>query len=164
MEIRRAMPGDEKVLAYIQCRSWQDAFADILSKEELEKSTDREKLEQMYRNILQSTRCSIAIGFVHGNPHAIAAWGENRCDMEDTVGELICIHSMQDGWRKGYGSEMMQYVLGELRKARYKSVILWVFEKNTRARHFYEKIGFELTEQKTICNGVTEVMYQKELE
>ena len=162
-KIRKAIPGDEKVLAYIQTESWKAAFADILPPADLERSTNIEKVTQMYQRILQSGMCSIAISFVEDTPHCIAAWGKNRCDLGDAVGELICIHSLQDGWGKGYGSEMMKYVLDDLRQAQYKSVILWVFEANTRARRFYEKHGFKLTEQTKSFNGVTEVMYEKGL-
>ena len=103
----------------------------------------------------------MAIEFVADQPHCIAAWGTNRCDLGDTVGELICIHSLQNNWAKGYGSAMMEYVLGQLQQANYKSVILWVFEANTRARKFYEKHGFELTEQNKLANGIAELMYVK---
>lgn len=162
-KIRKAIPGDEKILAYIQSESWKAAFNEILPKEVLEKSTNIEQIEQMYQEILQSKMCEIAIAFVDDQPHCIAAWGKNRCGMEATVGELICIHSLQDRWRQGYGSEMMQYVLEELRKAQYRSVILWVFEANDRARAFYEKHGFKLTEKTGAFHGMTEVMYEKSL-
>lgn len=33
--IRKAIPGDEQALAYIQTESWKAAFAGILSPEEL---------------------------------------------------------------------------------------------------------------------------------
>ena len=161
--IRKAIPGDEQVLAYIQTESWKAAFAGILSPEELVRCTDLQNAEQMYRNILLSEFCHIAIEFVDGNSHCIAAWGKNRCDLGDTVGELICIHSLQNNWAKGYGSVMMEYVLAQLQQTQYESVILWVFENNTRARKFYEKHGFELTEQKKLANGIAELMYKKHL-
>ena len=164
IRIREAVTGDEKVLAYIQTESWKAAFADILPSADLEKSTNIEKTTQMYQRILQSGMCSIAISFVEDTPHCISARRKNRCNLGDAVGELICIHSLQDGWGKGYGSEMVKYVLNDLRQAQYRSVILWVFEANTRARRFYEKHGFKLTEQTNSFNGVTEVMYEKGLE
>ena len=163
IQIREAIQGDEKILAYIQTESWKAAFANILSPADLERSTNIDKVTQMYQRILQSGMCSIAIAFVEGSPHCIAAWGKNRCDLGDAVGELICIHSLQEGWGKSYGSEMMKHVLDELFRAQYRSVILWVFEANTRARRFYEKHGFNLTEQTKSFNGVTEVMYEKGL-
>ena len=162
-KIRKATIGDEKVLAYIQTESWKAAFAGILPPADLESSTNTEEATEMYQHILQSRMCNIAVSFVEDNPHCIAAWGKNRSDLGDFVGELICIHSLQDGWSKGYGSEMMQYVLDDLRQTQYKSVILWVFEANTRARRFYEKHGFKLTEQTKLFNDITEVMYEKKL-
>ena len=58
---------------------------------------------------------------------------------------------------------MMEYVLAQLQQANYESVILWVFEENSRARKFYEKHGFELTEQKKMANGIVELMYMKKI-
>ena len=161
--IRKAIPGDEQVLAYIQTESWKAAFAHILSPEELERCTNLEKAEQMYHRVLCGVGCNMAIEQVNGQPHCIAAWGRNRCDLGETVGELICIHSLKNNWGKGYGSAMIEYVLAQVRKDNYESVILWVFEDNTRARKFYEKHGFELTERKKTVNGVTERMYRKNL-
>ena len=163
ISIRRAIPGDEQVLAYIQTESWKAAFAGILSPEELERCTDIQKAEQMYHNVLRRDGCNMAIEFVDGKPHCIAAWGKNRCDLGETVGELICIHSLQNNWAKGYGSAMVEYVLTQLQQANYESVILWVFEENIRARKFYEKHGFELTEQKKLANGIAELMYMKKI-
>lgn len=159
--IRKAVPGDEPILAYIQTESWKAAFADILSPEELIRCTDFHKAEKMYHNVLRREGCNMAIAYVADQPHCIAAWGKNRCDLGDTVGELICIHSLQNNWAKGYGSAVMEYVLAQLQQEHYKSVILWVFEANTRAKRFYEKHGFMLTDQKKMVNGIVEQMYRK---
>lgn len=161
ISIRKTNPGDEEVLAHIQTESWKAAFADILSTEELEQCTNLQNAKKMYHSILRYEGCNMAIEFVAGQPHCVAAWGKNRCDLGDAVGELICIHSLQTGWGKGYGSAMMEYVLAQLQRKGYKSVILWVFEANTRARKFYEKHGFVLTEQKKLANGIAEMMYAK---
>lgn len=163
VKIRKAEPGDEKILAHIQTESWKAAFAGILPPEELERCTNLEKAEQMYHSVLRREGCNMAIAFVADKPHCIAAWGKNRCDLGDTVGELICIHSLQNHWGKGYGSAMMEYVLAQLKQEGYESVILWVFEANTRARKFYEKHGFQLTDQKKLANGIAELMYMKDL-
>ena len=163
VKIRKAEPGDEKILAHIQTESWKAAFADILSPEELVRCTNQQKAEQMYHSVLRREGCNMAIEFVADQPHCVAAWGKNRCDLGDTVGELICIHSLQNNWAKGYGSAMMEYVLARFKQEGYKFVILWVFEANTRARKFYEKHGFRLTEQKKLANGITELMYARNI-
>ena len=163
ISIRKANPGDEEVLAYIQTESWKAAFADILSTEELERCTNLQNAKKMYHSVLRHEGCNMAIEFVAGQRHCIAAWGKNRCALGDAVGELICIHRLQTGWGKCYGSAMMEYVLAQLQREGYESAILWVFEANTRARHFYEKHGFELTDQKKVANGIWELLYMRSL-
>lgn len=163
LSIRKAQPGDEKTLAYIQTESWKAAFRGILSPEELARCTSTEQAEQMYQNVLKQKDCTIAIECVNDVPHCIAAWGRNRSGLSASVGELICIHSLQEQWGKGYGSAMMDYVLAQLRREGYESVILWVFEANNRARRFYEKHGFAATEQRKPANGITELMYEMDI-
>ena len=95
ISIRRAIPGDEQVLAYIQTESWKAAFGSILSPEELVRCTNLEKAEQMYHSILRREGCNMAIAFVADQPHCIAAWGKNRCDLGDVVAQLFCKLWMQ---------------------------------------------------------------------
>lgn len=163
VEIRGAKPGDERILAHIQTESWRSAFAEILSPEELERSTDAEKAEEMYRNVLDRHFVHLLIEFVGKEPHCIAGWSANRSDMGAHVAELICIHSLPDRRHKGYGSVMMGRVLDEMKKAGYSEVILWVFEKNLNARRFYEKHGFAESNQKNQSHGAVELLYARRL-
>ena len=45
-------------------------------------------------------------------------------------------------WGKGYGREMMDFSLLELKRMGYGEALLWVLEANSRARRFFEKCGF----------------------
>lgn len=159
--LQKAHKGDEKILAYIQTESWKAAFSGILPPEELARYTELQRAEEMYKRVLEKGQVQMLIEFVDGSPHGIAAWGQNREDSNPDCAELICIHSLQDKWRRGYGSVMMQQLLAEMQRAGYAEVVLWVFKANTRARNFYEKHGFILTDRKKQDFGPTEVMYQK---
>ena len=161
--IRKAKLGDEKILAYIQIESWKSAFADIISAEDMKRCTDIEKAEAMYENILKSGCAEMSILEIDGTPHCIAAWSKARNPQFSDCAELICIHSLNENRGKGYGSMMMNHILKEIQDSEYDSVILWVFEKNTRARRFYENHGFELTDNTQISYDAVEVMYRKEL-
>ena len=54
VEIRKACPGAEKILAYILTESWKAAFCHILAEETLKRCTRIEKAEKMYENVLQN--------------------------------------------------------------------------------------------------------------
>ena len=163
IEIRRAKFGDEKIFAYIQTESWRSAFADIISAEYMERCTDIAKVEAMYENVLKSGYAEMSILEINDKPHCIAAWSKARNPQFSDCAELICIHSLSENRGKGYGSMMMNHILKEIQGSEYDSVILWVFEKNTRARSFYEKHGFELTDNTQISYDAIEVMYCKKL-
>ena len=163
VQIRPAVSGDELILAQIQTKSWQAAFADILSPDELEKYTDLQKTTEMYARVLQQGKIRGELLLIDGKPHCMAFWGKSRTDLYPESAELICIHSLQGNWGKGYGAMMMDYLLDKIKTAGYQQVILWVFEQNLRARRFYEKHGFVMTEHRKNHFGADEVLYQKSL-
>lgn len=89
---------------------------------------------------------NIYILFVGNKPHCIAYWDAARDSEFLGKAELICIHSLPNNWHKGYGAQMMNYVIEEIKNVGYSEVVLWVFRDNTCARAFYESQGFELTD------------------
>lgn len=164
VNIRKAVLGDEKITAYIQAESWKSGFGNIISAEEMEKHTNIARIEQMHANVLTNHIAEGLILSVDDKPHSIAFWSKSREEGDDSRAELICIHSLQDNWGKGYGSKMMEEVLKDIKNAGYPAVILWVFEDNIRARRLYEKWGFVLTEEKKDSCGAMELMYLKRLD
>ena len=161
--IERVKLGDEETLAYIQTESWKAAFKDILSSDVLEKCTHVDKAIAMYRQLLERNIGNGYLLKVDGIPHCIAWWDSTRESDMPGYAELICIHSLQSQWRKGYGSKMMDTVLRDIANAGYSKVMLWVFEDNTRARMFYEKHGF-VTKGKLKPNiEPKEICYEKNL-
>ena len=163
IKIRKARNGDKKTLTYIQTESWKTAFADIISADDLNKYTDITKAESMYENVLKSRYAEISVLEIDEKPHCIAAWSKARNPEFSDSAELICIHSLCNNWGKGYGTMMMNHIFNEIKNSEYNSVVLWVFEKNTRARSFYEKHGFVLTDNTQTTYGAVEVMYRKDL-
>lgn len=161
--IRKAKIDDVKILAYIQTESWKAAFADIISADDMEKCTDISKAETMYENVLKSGYAEISILEIDGKPHCIAAWSKARNPEFSDSAELICVHSLRDNWGKGYGTLMINHIFNEIKNSGYNSVLLWVFEKNTHARNFYEKHEFVLTNNTQTAYSAVEVMYRKNL-
>lgn len=140
--IERANIGDEDTLAYIQTESWKQAFANILDPDTLVRCTNIERVVAMYQKRLKQRQGNGYILKVDGKPHAIAWWDATREQTMPGYAELICIHSLPDQWRKGYGTKLMDRLLADVSSAGYTKIMLWVFEKNTRARAFYEANGF----------------------
>ena len=161
--IERAKQGDENVLAYIQTESWKAAFRDILDFDTLKRCTDPEKAAAMYRKLLERNVGNGYVLKVDGMPHCIAWWDAARDDNWTGYAELICIHSLKNRWREGYGSRMMETVLQDIAGAGYKRVMLWVFKDNVRVRRFYEAQGFTTEEKQKPGIVPVEICYEKML-
>lgn len=63
-------------------------------------------------------------------------------DFPENTCELVAIYFAPGSWRRGYGSQAMQFILSCAKEQRYNRIVLWVLEKNAPARAFYEKWGF----------------------
>lgn len=163
IQIRTAVPGDEQAVSRIQIESWRAAFADILTEQTLEEHLKEDAIEQMYHHVLADERFHGLLLTLDGQPHAMAFWSAARGEQTPGLAELICIHSLNENWGKGYGSQLMERALAEMKNAGYREVLLWVFEQNLRARRFYEKHGFVPSGQQQDSFGAKEIQYRKTL-
>ena len=63
-------------------------------------------------------------------------------------------------WGRGIGRRLHDEALAHVRQAGYRVVVLWVLERNVRARAMYERWGWRATPaRQTDYPGVTEVCY-----
>lgn len=161
--IRKVRLGDENDLAYIQTESWKAAFVDILSEEVLNRAVDMRRSVAMYKRLLDEEVGNGHILEVNGVPHCIAWWDRARDEDMPDYAELVCIHSLQGNWRKGYGTRMMETILKDMKSGGYARVMLWVFEGNHRARKFYEALGFVFSGKTKSCLETQEVCYIRDL-
>lgn len=65
-------------------------------------------------------------------------------DMPDH-GEIVSIYFLPEYIGRGYGKELLNAAVEELRKLGFESIFLWALEENERARRFYEKNGFRFS-------------------
>lgn len=161
--IRKVQQGDANVLAYIQTESWRAAFAGILDTETLAKCTNIDRATEMYLRLLEKDIGNGYILSADGKPHCIAYWDAARDAEFVGKAELICIHSLPDNWHKGFGSQMMDRVINDIKEAGYSEVVLWVFRENQRARAFYEAKGFRPTDISKSAYDTEEILYSKGL-
>ena len=65
-------------------------------------------------------------------------------DAGDGVAEISVLNVSPTAWRSGVGSALVEHALADFRRDGWRTVTLWVADKNQRARCFYERLGFEL--------------------
>jgi GNAT superfamily N-acetyltransferase len=83
---------------------------------------------------------------------------------EDGSGEVYAIYVLPEAWGAGAGHVLMQESFRRLRDDGYREAVLWVLDDNPRARAFYEREGWSLTddarEETFLQTVVLEVRYR----
>lgn len=72
-----------------------------------------------------------------------SSYCKSRFEDYKAWGEIISIYFLPEYMGKGYGRCLLEQAVEALKAMGFKRIFLWVLEDNHRARHFYEKYGFE---------------------
>jgi len=143
--IRKALPEDALKLTTIHDACWQSAYSGIIPHEYLMDRISRQEQRVInIKNFLADPNCGMYC--VEINNKIIGRLAFAKCEDSDKqkAGEIGSIYLLEEFWNKGYGKEMLDFALTNLRNMEFNEIILWVLEENTRARKFYEKHGFVL--------------------
>ena len=163
IQIRQATPTDAPGIAKVHVDAWRSSYAGVVPDEILSGLSYRER-QTLWDDILTSPgtdrRCFVAetrdaqdaeiVGFASG--------GQASGDHDGFEGEINAIYLLEDFQRIGLGRRLFQSAAKRLLDDGIKSMLLWVFEENHRARRFYESLGGELVARKDVTIGGAEVV------
>lgn len=152
--IRKALPEDayNYTICHISC--WQSAYKGIVPDEFLKNmSAEKEQRYERYKKALTNpgdceyycvTYAERMIGFIIIN--------KSRDADKTGIGEIWAIYLIEEFCGKGYGKELLDFAISELKRVEQKEIFLWVFERNNRARRFYEKYNLSFDGTKREVN------------
>jgi ribosomal protein S18 acetylase RimI-like enzyme len=190
--VRPGRPDDAETVAAVRAASWQAAYQGVIPADILARLTSpgivtaraaamRERWPDGVLIAEVGPGCDrqtdagasaaggvTAVGFArfgpergpNGEPHAATASYEPR------RAELYAIYVLPGFWSRGTGQALLREALRHVRTAGFATITLWVLEENARARRFYERAGFTLTERTEALDslgGVTEIRYEMPL-
>lgn len=140
---------DSKSVAEIHTQSWQSAYKGIIPQEFLDAIDVKKREENWARGIIKDPGLirlvakddnGSIIGFLCGL--------HNRDKNPKIDGELWAIYVYPEQTKRGVGKLLFNSFVNELRKRSFSKMNVWVLEKNSIARIFYEKMGGALSEHK----------------
>ena len=139
---RPAAPNDARALAIVHHHSIRDTFGGLL--EDYVRARCLDYCEQAWERRFANNEC-IALALVRGEQivgfAAVALSPDD--DVKGTAGRLNRIYLHPSAWGNGYGNTLMHWCEETIKALGFKTIRLWVFEVNARARHFYEKHGYK---------------------
>ncbi|HFI0795988.1 TPA: N-acetyltransferase family protein [Streptococcus suis] len=145
--------------AYVHWKAWQEAYADLLPQDFLQKTYTLERCQDWAVRYPQN----ILVALVDEQVVGFACYGASSQEDLQEAGELYALYVLADYYDQGIGYQLMQAALEKLQS--YHRVSLWVLEGNVRAIAFYEKVGFRFDGLKKIVNlGEDRIEYRMVLE
>ncbi|SDI81144.1 Protein N-acetyltransferase, RimJ/RimL family [Frankineae bacterium MT45] len=132
--LRAPRPEDAAAVATFQTMVWNDAYATLVPREYLERTTAevrrrrwQERIEAGQRRIMLAEQA---------DEDGSGLIGVASAGAKDGGLELMTLYVARSHWGTGVAAALLQAVIGDA------AAHLWVFEANPRAIAFYGKHGF----------------------
>ena len=145
IEIRRAVAADARLLSVLAAATFYEAYfeqdaphnlADYII-ESFEVDAVREQIDDANVSFLLVFLNNSAVGYAK-----LDAGSRDSSIVAERTIELKRIYMIERVWRKGIGEQLLQHCIDEARRRQMDSIWLGVWQRNERARPFYEKHGF----------------------
>jgi GNAT superfamily N-acetyltransferase len=139
--IRLAKPDDALDIAEVQMRSWEVAYKDIIPMEYIKaKNATRHEL---YQRIITNENTTQHVIQVDDKTVGIMGIGEPKDDdVDDSYYELYVIYLHPDYFRKGIGTQAVNFAFEKARNLGKRFMNVWVLAENYNSINFYKKYGF----------------------
>lgn len=142
MEIRYMSSTDDKLsISKIYAESWKYAYRGMIPQDYLDSISEGQWVSYLSNPDRKTLLClenDIMIG--------TSSFSNSRSEQFEGWGEIISIYLLPEYIGKGYGRQLIEFAVLELKKLGYDNIFLWVLEENSKARRFYEKAGFISTD------------------
>ncbi len=142
MEIRYINQFDNREeISKIYENSWRYAYKGIIPQDYLD-AIPEGRWVQNFDNPGWFTMVCVENGEYIGT----SSFCRSRFEQYPDSGEVISLYFLPAYMVKGYGSNLLEAVMRELKSQGFTEVFLWVLEENNIARRFYKKYGFKCSD------------------
>jgi GNAT superfamily N-acetyltransferase len=141
--IRRATLADAAVLAGIHVRGWQWGYRGLLPEDFLESLSPAEREPRWRERLTGHSPTRTWLVEDDSRPVAFVTCGPSKDDDAPVgAGEVYALYQEQDAAGTGAARALMAHALDDFRADGAQVALLWVLERNARARRFYESGGW----------------------
>ncbi|MBX7156382.1 MAG: GNAT family N-acetyltransferase [Candidatus Kapaibacterium sp.] len=151
VEIRRAMPGDERGMGFVNVTSWQTTYRGIVDNEFLQQLSIEQRTAHWAKRIQENHSNKVHLVAVSDNTIiGYCSGGTSREAGFD--GEIYALYILQEWQHQGIGKQLTNQFFIFCTQYQFCSVCVWVLRDNP-SRLFYESIGGKYKTSKQITIG-----------
>lgn len=157
MRIRNAVPEDASAIATVHVRSWKAAYPGLIPQSYLDALTPETRLgswTDRLSSVEDDRTGTLVLGDepVSRREHTADVAARSVVgftsfgpadDGEEAVGEVLTLYLDPSVWGGGWGELLLAAATTRLVEAGMRRASLWVLDTNSRARRFYERLGWK---------------------
>lgn len=151
MEIRKADTNDIGLIQQLAHTIWPNAYGNLLSPGQLtymleliySKTSLHNQIEKLQHKFILVHENEALVGFASYSPKEPG---------DDSIYRLHKLYVLPDQQGKGTGRFLLNYIIEDIKQANAKILELNV-KRDNPALHFYNKLGFTITEEVNIDIG-----------
>ncbi len=141
MEIRHINQNDNlSEISRIYEESWKYAYKNIVPDDYLNRIPAGNWIPH-----LKDPEMNILVMLDKDQFIGVSSYCRSRFSNFKNFGEIVSIYLLPEYMDKGFGKELLDKTVLSLADLNFRNIFLWVLEENVRARKFYEKSGFVLS-------------------
>lgn len=148
------------MLARIHIQAWRQAYSHVFPEEFLA-GLDLDRREQWFDAQIGKGE-GLIVADAGSGPAGFCFFGDSS---DEGWGEIFAIYVHPDHWGRGHGHRLLASAERGLGELAHRRALLWVLDRNERARNFYERQGWTLGKPIRIeeigGTQVTEVRYER---
>jgi GNAT superfamily N-acetyltransferase len=170
LEIRTATRSDALAIGELNRAGWESAYATIVPARVMDDRRSSGEDPERWWRVLSSPGRANRVAVAGGALVGYSSWAPCEAGDGDPTrcGELVAMYVHPQRWRRGVGRALLGDVVDATRSSGREELVVWVLEKNTRARRFYEAMGCRLeaarrTVPKLRDPTIGELRYRKRL-
>ena len=147
--VRAARPDDAEAIADAHVRGWLATYRGLVPDAILDGLSVDRRATWWRDTITAETEAAAPVARTWVVEHGGAVQGfastgpiRDQPDGLTGAGEVFAIYLSPEARGRGYGRALFTHAVDDLHSRGFGPIVVWVFEANPGARHFYEGAGF----------------------
>jgi ribosomal protein S18 acetylase RimI-like enzyme len=152
--IRPATTADSRAIAEVHVRCWEETYDGLLPRAVIGRQSVDDRETQWRRTLERDPRLSdVFVVERDGAVIGFVASGPRRGDGLKQDAEIYALYLLRAHQRRGVGRALCRAAALRLRERGMRSAAAWVLRENGPARRFYEAIGGETVNERTLTEA-----------
>jgi ribosomal protein S18 acetylase RimI-like enzyme len=139
LSIRTASVKDIPLIKELTFAIWPQTYRSIISQQQIDYMLDMMYSTASLQKQMEEDGCTFIIVYDEKEPVGFASYVES----DPAIWKLNKIYVLPSQQGKGTGKFIINYIISQIKKENAKALQLQV-NRDNKAKHFYEKLGFKV--------------------